>query len=166
MHTVDCSISTALREKETVPCIIGKKVHWFWYSISRIEYHPLNLIIFGREPSPWTTSVFNMLEYSIRGVFNKWGNTVYRYKFLKVNRHALFLASCFNLQFLFCGHIWYKWGSIKSDVVLCIFHDILASSRCFTVFPHLFEYPPYWIFQHIEYGSRPRAWFPAKNNQI
>ncbi len=28
------------------------------------------------EPSPWTTSVFNMLEYSIRGVFNKWGNTV------------------------------------------------------------------------------------------
>ncbi len=35
------------------------------------------MIIFGREPSPWTTSVFNMLEYSIRGVFNKWGNTVY-----------------------------------------------------------------------------------------
>ncbi len=39
--------------------------------------HPLNLIIFGREPSPWTTSVLNMLEYSIRGVFNKWGNTVF-----------------------------------------------------------------------------------------
>ncbi len=32
-----------------------------------------NLIILGREPSPWTTSVFNMLEYSIGGVFNKWG---------------------------------------------------------------------------------------------
>ncbi len=34
------------------------------------------MIIFGTEPSPWTTSVFDMLEYSIRGVFNKWGNPV------------------------------------------------------------------------------------------
>ncbi len=32
--------------------------------------------------------------------------------------------------------------------------------------PPLIEYPPYWIFEHIEYGSRPRTWFPAKNNQI
>ncbi len=31
------------------------------------------MIFLRREPSPWTTSVFNMLEYSIRGVFNKWG---------------------------------------------------------------------------------------------
>ncbi len=29
--------------------------------------NPLNLIIFCREPSRWTTSAFNMLEYSIRG---------------------------------------------------------------------------------------------------
>ncbi len=37
---------------------------------------PFTFDYFGREPSPWTTSVFNMLEYSIRGVFNEWGNTV------------------------------------------------------------------------------------------
>ncbi len=35
-----------------------------------------------------------------------------------------------------------------------------------TVFPHLLNTPPYWIFQHIEYRSRPRTSFPAKNNQM
>ncbi len=42
------------------------------------------MINFGREPSPWTTSVFDMLEYSIRGVFNKWGNTVDDFGFVEL----------------------------------------------------------------------------------
>ncbi len=38
--------------------------------------HPLNLIILAGNQVRGRLSVFNILEYSIRGVLIKWGNTV------------------------------------------------------------------------------------------
>ncbi len=59
------------------------------------------------------------------------------------------------------------WASANSPCCTPIFLKIsLHMHEVHTVFPHLLNTPPYWIFQHIEYGSRPRTWFRAKNYQI
>ncbi len=83
------------------------------------------MIIFGREPSPWTTSVFNKLEYSIRGVFNKWGNTVVR-TLSKLDQVHVALEQ--GLAFKACGRkICYVAPSALAEYVMNAIADVYGT---------------------------------------
>ncbi len=44
---------------------------------------------------------------------------------------------------------------------VCLFLFVFSGVAHYSI-PPLIRIPPYWVFQHIKYGSRPRTWFPAK----